>query len=46
MNFQIHIGNFFTTDSFYTNQDMLDILKKYNIVGIDMETSGIYSVAS
>ncbi|ALD15465.1 purine nucleoside phosphorylase DeoD-type [Buchnera aphidicola (Aphis glycines)] len=46
MNVKIHIGNFFTTDSFYTDQNMLDILKKYNIVGIDMETAGIYSVAS
>ncbi|QFQ32343.1 purine-nucleoside phosphorylase [Buchnera aphidicola] len=46
INLKIHIGNFFTTDSFYTDQNMLDILKKYNIVGIDMETAGIYSVAS
>lgn len=46
MNINIHIGNFFTTDSFYTDQDMLHTLKKYNIVGIDMETAGIYSVAS
>ncbi|WP_343154201.1 purine-nucleoside phosphorylase [Buchnera aphidicola] len=46
MKVKIHIGNFFTTDSFYTDQDMLKILNKYNIVGIDMETAGIYSVAS
>jgi len=47
MNFKVHIGNFFTTDSFYSeNEDMLKILKKYNIIGIDMETAGIYSVAS
>lgn len=47
MNFNIHIGNFFTTDSFYgENENMLNILKKYNIIGVDMETAGIYSVAS
>lgn len=47
MNFKVHIGNFFTTDSFYNeNKDMLNILEKYNIIGIDMETAGIYSVAS
>lgn len=46
MNIKIHIGNFFTTDSFYTDQNMLDTLKNYNIIGIDMETAGIYSVAS
>lgn len=47
MNFKVHIGNFFTTDSFYTeSEDMLKILKKYNIIGIDMETAGIYAVAS
>jgi purine-nucleoside phosphorylase len=47
MKIYAHVGNFFTTDSFYNNdQEMLNILKKYNIIGIDMETSGIYSVAS
>ncbi|QIE02215.1 purine-nucleoside phosphorylase [Buchnera aphidicola] len=47
MNISISIGNFFTTDSFY-NEDigMLNLLKKYNIIGIDMETAGIYSVAA
>lgn len=47
MNINVHVGNFFTTDSFYNDdQDMLKILKKYNIIGIEMETSGIYAVAS
>jgi len=47
MNIKVAIGNFFTTDSFYNDDDkMLSILKKYNIIGVDMETAGIYSVAS
>lgn len=47
MNIPVFVGNFFTTDSFY-NEDinMLNLLKKYNIIGIDMETAGIYSVAA
>ncbi|MBZ2279580.1 purine-nucleoside phosphorylase, partial [Buchnera aphidicola] len=36
-----------TTDSFYHKDiKLLDILKRYNILGIDMETAGIYSIAS
>lgn len=47
MNIKVYVGNFFTTDSFYNNdKNIIDILNKYNIIGIDMETSGIYSVAS
>lgn len=47
MNIKVYIGNFFTTDSFYNDdKEILHILKKYNILGIDMETAGIYAVAS
>ncbi|QIQ42100.1 MAG: purine-nucleoside phosphorylase [Buchnera aphidicola (Microlophium carnosum)] len=47
MNIKVSIGNFFTTDSFYNDDNiMLNILKKYNIIGVDMETAGIYGVAS
>jgi len=47
LNIKVLIGNFFTTDSFYNdNIEMLHILKKYNILGVDMETAGIYGVAS
>ncbi|AEO08308.1 purine-nucleoside phosphorylase [Buchnera aphidicola] len=47
MKIPVFVGNFFTTDSFY-NEDinMLNLLKKYNIIGVDMETAGIYSVAA
>ncbi|MBZ2279748.1 purine-nucleoside phosphorylase, partial [Buchnera aphidicola] len=41
------VGNFFTTDAFYhNNRQLIDVLKKHNILGIDMETAGIYAVAS
>ncbi|AAO27188.1 purine nucleoside phosphorylase [Buchnera aphidicola str. Bp (Baizongia pistaciae)] len=44
---KINIGNFFTTDLFYVKNDkLLDTLQRYNILGIDMETAGIYSLAS
>lgn len=47
MNTAVHVGNFFTTDLFYNDdENMLSILQKYNILGVDMETSGIYAVAS
>ncbi|CAL4044003.1 purine-nucleoside phosphorylase [Buchnera aphidicola] len=43
----INIGNLFTTDLFYyDNKDMLDIIEKYGILGIEMETAGIYALAA
>ncbi|WP_343153972.1 purine-nucleoside phosphorylase [Buchnera aphidicola (Mindarus keteleerifoliae)] len=44
----IRVGNFFSTDSFYfpRKKEYLSLLRKYNISGIDMETAGLYSVAS
>lgn len=47
LNINIRVGNFFTTDSFYNDDEhMLKILKKYNILGVDMETAGIYGIVS
>ncbi|WP_343182494.1 purine-nucleoside phosphorylase [Buchnera aphidicola] len=47
MNICIHVGNFFTSDTFYVKDKILfDLLKKYNILGIDMETAGIYSLSA
>lgn len=47
MNIKVNVGNFFTTDLFYaTDNRILNVIKKYNILGIDMETAGIYSLAS
>lgn len=43
----VHVGNIFSTDLFYTpDVQMFDILKKYGILGVDMETAGIYGVAA
>lgn len=42
----VKVGNFFTTDLFYsTINDVLETIQKYNILGIDMETAGLYSLA-
>jgi len=47
LNVNIRVGNFFTTDSFYNDdQETLEILQKYHILGVDMETAGIYGVTS
>ncbi|QCI27350.1 purine-nucleoside phosphorylase [Buchnera aphidicola] len=47
MNINIRVGNFFTTDKFYNfDNSFYDLLKKYKILGIDMETAGIYSIAA
>nr|BET44748.1 MAG: purine-nucleoside phosphorylase [Candidatus Aschnera chinzeii] len=46
-NIHVTIGNIFTTDMFYhTDHDLINILKKYNILAIDMETAGLYSIAA
>ncbi|CAL4043538.1 Purine nucleoside phosphorylase DeoD-type [Buchnera aphidicola (Phyllaphis fagi)] len=47
ININVRVGNFFTTDLFYAyDYKIYDLLSKYNIIGIDMETSGIYSISS
>lgn len=44
---KFHVGNFFSTDLFYNkNIHLLDLLKRYSILGIDMETAGMYSLAT
>lgn len=46
-NIKIFIGNIFTTDLFYyPKNDFFKKIEKYGILGIDMETAGIYSIAS
>ncbi|WP_343183021.1 purine-nucleoside phosphorylase [Buchnera aphidicola (Neophyllaphis podocarpi)] len=47
LNYKVHIGNLFSTDFFYTIDPIIfKLMKNYNILGIDMETAGIYSIAS
>ena len=47
LNIKIAIGNLFTTDCFYLqNNIMLNTLEKYGFLGIEMETAGIYSLSA
>ncbi|CAL4043933.1 Purine nucleoside phosphorylase DeoD-type [Buchnera aphidicola (Anoecia corni)] len=47
INTAVKVGNFFTTDSFYSNtSELLKMLVQYNILAVEMETSGIYSIAA
>ncbi|XBC41737.1 MAG: purine-nucleoside phosphorylase [Buchnera aphidicola (Kaburagia rhusicola rhusicola)] len=43
----VNVGNFFTTDLFYhNNDDVLQSIKQFNIIGIEMETAGLYSISA
>lgn len=42
-----HVGNVFTTDLFYTpDTQLFDIAEKLGILGVEMETAGLYGVAA
>lgn len=42
-----HVGNIFSADLFYTPQpEMFDLMEKYQVLGIEMETAGIYTLAA
>jgi purine-nucleoside phosphorylase len=42
----VHVGNIFSADLFYTpDTAMFDVMEQYNILGIEMEAAGLYSVA-
>lgn len=46
-NTNFFVGNLFTTDLFYAKKDkFFNNLEKFKILGIEMETSGIYSIAA
>ncbi|WP_321147704.1 purine-nucleoside phosphorylase [Serratia marcescens] len=41
------VGNIFSADLFYTpDPDMFQVMKKYGILGVEMEAAGIYGVAA
>jgi len=43
----VKFGNIFTSDFFYMpNKEVIEVLKKYRVLGIDMEAAGIYGVAA
>ncbi len=42
-----HVGNVFSGDLFYApDTDMFEVMKKLNILGVEMEAAGIYGVAA
>jgi purine-nucleoside phosphorylase len=42
----VHVGNLFTADLFYTpDTQMFDVMEQYNILGVEMESAGIYAAA-
>ncbi len=42
-----HVGNVFSGDLYYSpDTDMLEVMEKFNILGIEMEAAGIYGVAA
>ncbi|AJY51781.1 purine-nucleoside phosphorylase [Halomonas sp. KO116] len=46
-NVPVKVGNIFSVDLFYNPQtDMAEMLKRYGIVGVEMEAAGLYGVAA
>ena len=42
-----HVGNVFSADLFYTPKpEIFDLMSKYGILGVEMETAGIYTIAA
>ena len=42
-----HVGNIFSADLFYTPQpEQFDLMEKYKILGVEMETAGLYTIAA
>jgi purine-nucleoside phosphorylase len=43
----VRVGNVFSSDFFYTPQpEMFDVLEKMGVLGVEMETAGLYGVAA
>ncbi|MCK5376008.1 MAG: purine-nucleoside phosphorylase [Acidobacteria bacterium] len=44
---RFHVGNVFSADLFYTpGPALLELMERYKILGIEMETAGIYTIAA
>jgi purine-nucleoside phosphorylase len=42
-----HVGNVFSADLFYTpDPTIFDLMERYGILGVEMETAGIYTLAA
>jgi purine-nucleoside phosphorylase len=47
LNKEVHVGNIFTADLFYTPQpEMFALMEKYGILAVEMEAAGLYGVAA
>lgn len=43
----VRVGNVFSADLFYTPEPtMFDVMAKYGVLGVEMETAGLYGVAA
>ena len=43
----VHVGNVFSSDLFYSPEtEMFELLEQYNVLGVEMETAGIYGLAA
>ena len=46
-NVPVKVGNIFSADLFYNPQtDMAELMKRYGILGVEMEAAGLYGVAA
>lgn len=46
-NLSVKVGNVFTSDSFYRdNPDLFDLLAKYQVLAVEMETTALYTIAA
>jgi purine-nucleoside phosphorylase len=42
-----HVGNIYSEDLFYTpNDEIWDLMAKYDVLGVEMEAAGIYALAA
>lgn len=42
-----HVGNIFSADLFYPAQpEVFDLMERYDILGVEMETAGLYTLAA
>ena len=43
----VHVGNVFSADLFYTPEpEVFEVMEKYNVLGVEMESAGIYGLAA
>jgi purine-nucleoside phosphorylase len=46
-NLDFHVGNVFSADLFYsTEPDLFELMARYGILAVEMETAGIYTIAA